>query len=427
MQFLTERRGALLADEMGLGKTIQAVVALSNVLSADGGRALVVVPASLRLNWGREFARWAPNLVVRRLTGKQRDRVAYYRLPIQVLIASYEQIREDFQALLANFVVFEVVVIDEAQRIKNPNSAVNLACKLLPRNRSWALTGTPLENRPEDLRSILGFVEREAGFVGLELSELHKAMEPLFLRRRKSEVAAELPPIISQDLLLELPSIQRSAYDEVWEARLDSQSTAGMLGMITNLKQLCNFDPESGESVKLEALRAISSGTDRLLIVSQYVETLRWLSERLSIPSNIYDGSQTFDQREAALQAFRTREGPRALLLSLRAGGVGLNIPEASAVVLFDRWWNPQAEEQAIHRAHRLGRLEPLLVYRFLVVDSIEERIQELLEEKLALFETFVEDAPQSAPPAGILRRILQVPFDPAQAEGERPWPQSNK
>ena len=188
VSFFMRSESALLADEMGLGKTVQTAVALSLMLKEPQiNRVLVVVPASLRLNWKREIGKWAPEIHCMIVTGNQKDRLAYYCLPIPILIASYEQIQIDV-GMLYPCVRFDIVVLDEAQRIKNAGSSTSLACKLLPRDRSWALTGTPVENKPEDLVSIFSFVRRGLISKGLPLFEVHERISPFFLRRNKRKM-----------------------------------------------------------------------------------------------------------------------------------------------------------------------------------------------------------------------------------------------
>ena len=421
VQFLRANDCALLADEMGLGKTVQALVALE-LGRRTYRRVLVITPTSLSLNWLREFDTWAPELAVRRLTGTAEDRALTYRLPIQILIASYEQVRLDIQGF-QGYVRFDLVILDEAQRVKNPSSATTLACRLIQRDRSWALSGTPLENRPEDLISIFRFLKPQLLKAGMSLRELHSAMGPHFLRRTKKNVLSELPPIIVRDIHLELGTNQRAAYDAVWNSRLrmiqdyeKGNGITNMLQVLTRLKQLCNFEGESQESVKLDVLHSlldsIRASSEKVLIFSQYVETLEWLSQRIDIPHEVFDGTLLVDARERMLSTFRHQSGPRALLISLKAGGVGLNLQEASTVILFDRWWNPATEDQAIQRAHRFGRRLPLQVVRFVVEDSVEERIAEVLEEKRDLFYEYVESAPSQAEmnaSEGQLRHILAV------------------
>lgn len=406
VSFLYRSRAALLADEMGLGKTVEASVALALALKNPGvDRALVVAPASLVLNWQRELDRWAPSLVVRRVMGDDGDRAAFYQLPIQVLVASYEQVRADaVERIPAD--AFDIVILDEAQRIKNRESRTALACRLLPRHRAWALSATPLENSRDDLESVFGFLAPGLMKPLMPRDEIFAKIGPHFLRRRKADVLGDLPPVIIQDMVLDLTADQREAYDVAWASRTETLSgdprpvsTAVLFGLITRLKQICNFEPESGKSAKLEALETllegISDDSGKVLVFSQYVETLKWLAEKVGdVPHEIYHGGLSQERRDEVVRQFEDEPGPRILLVSLRAGGLGLNLQAADLVVVFDRWWNPAVEIQAIHRAHRFGRKTPLHVVRFLVADTVEERINSILEAKQALFDHYVEQAP---------------------------------
>lgn len=226
-------------------------------------------------------------------------------------------------------------------------------------------------------------------------------LQTIMLRRRKSEVRAELPPVLLQDLELELSDAQRDAYDELWfdratairQSATDIPATR-LLALITRLKILCNFDATSEASSKLDALRTVIEGagnTARILVFSQFVKTLQWLSRRLDVPNELVTGEMSLGARDDAMVRFKREPSPRVLLISLRAGGVGLNLGDATHVVLFDRWWNPAVEIQAIYRAHRFERDAPLHVVRFLVVDTIEERIAQILSRKEDLFDEVVE------------------------------------
>ena len=405
INFLIGSEGALLADEMGLGKTVQVAVSLEILrLTQQLYRALVIVPASLKLNWEKELRKWAPSLSVQRVRGDATDRRAYYLLPINVLVVSYEEIRLDMIEFSHN-ICFDIVILDEAQRIKNQHSKAALACRIIKRKRSWALTGTPVENRLSDLISIFGFVKTGLLDEGLSINEIHSRMNTHFIRRCKRDVLKDLPPIIDQEIPIQLSTIQQAAYQKVWDSRregLDSNSegspTTNLFAIITKLKQVCNFDRESGESAKLDVLidflDAQSAIDDKVIVFSQYVDTLKWLALRIKdIPIEIYHGGLSQQEREKILNIFRFDPGPRCLFISLKAGGVGLNIQEASTVILFDRWWNPALENQAIQRAHRFGRERPLHVIRFIVLDTIEERISEILVEKEELFENYIESA----------------------------------
>ena len=406
---------------MGLGKTVQAATALS--LNSSGlNRILLVAPTSLCLNWLSELKQWAPNLVVRRVIGDASDRAAHYKLPIQLLIASYDQIRMDIQGIVSN-ASFDLVVLDEAQRIKNNNSDTSLACRLIPRKRSWALSGTPLENEPEDLISIYRFLKPGLLKPGMQKTVIHRLIEGHFLRRTKSDVLPELPPITVQDIPLELRGRQLLAYEELWSSRAavirnlaGRSGTAGMLAIITELKKICNYEPNSAESAKLDVLNdiveALKGAESKAIVFSQYVETLKWIQDRVDIRSSLYHGGLSQQQRNSVISDFESYSGAMVLLISLKAGGVGLNLQQASTVILFDRWWNSAAENQAIHRAHRFGRTKPLHVIRFLVVDSIEERIATILKEKQNLFNEYIEgatNAPIPEPTQAELQRILAL------------------
>ena len=404
--FLYGSRAALLGDEMGLGKTVQTSVALSLLVGKPGGvsRAIVVAPAALTRNWTEELAKWAPGLTVRRVSGSQRARTAYYLLPIPVLVASYEQIRADALHDIPQG-TFDLVVLDEAQRIKNRHSSTAFACRLLPRKRAWALSATPLENSPEDVASILSFLDSSVGgsAMGADLVDrLHEVM----LRRRKHDVRRELPPVVVKDLRIDLSTSQRVAYDLLWANRAlairggetRARNTV-VLGVITKLKILCNYDERSGSSSKFEAFETFLEGVGsnaRILVFSQFVETLKWVSERLHVPNRLLVGSMRMDARQDAIRWFMTGHGARILLVSLRAGGVGLNLGNATHVVLFDRWWNRAVEDQAVYRAHRFERDTELNVLRFLVMDTIEEHIARILDHKDRLFSDIVESAKSS-------------------------------
>ncbi len=422
VHFLLSSHAALLSDEMGLGKTVQTAVALQLLLRADStARALVVCPSSVCLNWQQEMNRWCPKAATRRIQGDAEDRRAHYLLPFRTWIASYEQLRGDIE-FLSRRPPFDVVVLDEAQRIKNAVSLTATTCKRVPRVRSWALTGTPLENRPDDLVSVFAFVKRGLLLPGQSLSEMHRRMSDHFLRRRKQEVLSELPPILTQDLPIELTNAQRISYaaersrgrQAIRQARGQS-GAAHLLAQITRLKLICNFDPASDESGKLAALQTIAEETEerreKLVIFSQYVRSLGKIAARLRVRAPIYTfhGGLAADERAAVVAAFEKEQGPCVLLISLRAGGVGLNLPSAAVVVLFDRWWNPAVEVQAAHRAHRFGRDTPLHVIRFVTVDTIEERIQEILNGKQALFEAYVEAAEDADVPPLSREDLLRI------------------
>ncbi len=427
VSFLAKSESALLADEMGLGKTVQTIVAIRLALNSPScNRVLIVAPSSLKLNWYKEVRKWAPDIHAVILEGNQSNRLAYYSLPVPVLISSYEQIQSDIGSFYPG-VNFDIVVLDEAQRVKNANSITSLACKLLPRKKSWTLTGTPLENSPSDLISIFSFIKQGIIYKGMPLYDIHSTIQPYFLRRIKKNVLKELPPIIFQEIPLEINNKQKDVYDKIWENRLQDcfsknrkVTETNLLAIITKLKQICNFDSASNESSKLEVLMelldSINSSNEKVIVFSQYVKTLKWLSDQINcMPCLLYHGKISQDKRDSIITDFENSKTSKVLLISLKAGGVGLNLKSASTVVLFDRWWNPAVEDQAIHRAHRFGRGNPLQVITFTVQNTIEERISNILEHKRKLFKNVIENAKNTEIKGFThqeLMNILQINFN---------------
>ncbi|GIX08087.1 MAG: hypothetical protein KatS3mg115_2490 [Candidatus Poribacteria bacterium] len=409
--FLAKRRHALLADDMGLGKTVQTIVAL-RVLLGSGAvkRALIVCPSGLKSNWRAELERWAPELAVHVLHGSAQSRADQWYHPAHVLIANYEIVRNDLEWLPQE--PFDLVVLDEAQRIKNPETSTAQAVKAIPRRAAWCLTGTPIENSLSDLISILGFLKPDLRIPqDAEPEEARRRLAPYVLRRRKTDVLEDLPPKLHRTAYLELTQAQQEAYQAAEEQGLvylqglgETVTLQHVLALLTRLKQICNFDPQTGESAKLEylldSLEVIAEEGEKALIFSQYTETLEFLARHLSPFRPLqYHGGLSRKQKDEVLQLFRSEERHRVLLISLQAGGVGLNLQEACYVYHFDRWWNPAVERQAEDRAYRLGQQRPVIVTRLVMRNTIEERIHQILEEKEALFRRFMDDGGEGPAP----------------------------
>jgi SNF2 family DNA or RNA helicase len=412
---LLARRALLLADDMGLGKTVQALAALRILFhQRRAGSALLVVPAGLIPQWQRAAREWAPELRLATVHGAPADRAWQWQAPAHLVLTSYDTLRSDFTdnpASPPRRRVWSVVLLDEAQRIKNPDSGISAVCKRLPRARAWALTGTPLENRLEDLGSILEFLTpwREGDppprvGAGLAMLARHASLQ---LRRRKADVLPQLPPKHTVEVTLRLGAAQRQSYlraEREGVVRLRDLGAAVQLShvleLITRLKQICNACPATGESAKLadleERLETLTEEGHKALVFSQYVDErfgVHALERALRRFAPIaYTGELAPGERERAVAAFAGRADSRVLLLSLRAGGQGLNLQQASYVFHFDRWWNPAAERQAEDRAHRIGQPSPVTVYKYLCADTIEERIDAVLRSKQALFDELVDD-----------------------------------
>ncbi|MHB1242581.1 MAG: SNF2-related protein [Gaiellaceae bacterium] len=411
---LVARDALLLADDMGLGKTVQAAAALRILFRLRRiDSALLVVPASLILQWRRALREWAPELRTSTIRGSASERAYQWQAPVHVYITSYETLRSDFTENPQSPPrrrVWDVVVLDEAQKIKNRESEVSRTCKRLPRQRAWALTGTPLENTIDNLASICEFLQPwQEGDEPLRLSagpdllERHRSLQ---LRRKKSEVLTQLPPKTVIDISLQLVGEQRASYERAERDGIlrlkgfgEGVRITHVLELITRLKQICNTCPATGESAKLddieERLETLSAEGHKALIFSQYTEAhgVRDVVDRLERFEPVaYTGALTMNERDRAIATFKSEPARKALVLSLRAGGQGLNLQEASYVFHFDRWWNPAVENQAEDRSHRLGQASPVTVYKYVCENTIEERIDGILRGKQALFDQLVDD-----------------------------------
>ncbi|HEX4212640.1 MAG TPA: DEAD/DEAH box helicase, partial [Candidatus Dormibacteraeota bacterium] len=396
-------------DEMGLGKTVQALAALRLLaLRQEVSSCLVVAPVGVLSQWRDQFAAWAPELRLSPVRGTPAERDAQWRTPAHAHLVGYETLRADLA--LARNRVWDVVVVDEAQRIKNADSELAAAVKSLRRRRAWALTGTPLENRIEDLASILEFLRPRLDDTEPAVVERTPAVRPalagVLLRRRKAEVLEELPPKIEAELRLPMPAEQRECYERaeregLFQLRRQGPTirVANVLELILRLKQICNFDPATGASAKMSDLerriRLLRESGERALVFSQFVDDVhgagaiaRGLAGHHPL---LITGRMSLPERERTLRRFETDPDHRVLVLSLRAAGVGLNLQAASYVFHFDRWWNPAVEDQASDRSHRLGQTRPVNVYAYSLENTVEQRIAEILAQKRLLFEQVVE------------------------------------
>ncbi len=416
--FLYPRHAAVLADEMGLGKTMQAITAIRLLLRCgEVQTVLLICPKPLVSNWQREFALWAPEVTVMVIEGDRARRAWQWQLPdVPVRIANYELLCRDRDLLEAGTDGglspstgeiesagpgrFDLVLLDEAQRVKNRSGATSQVARAIRRRRSWALTGTPVENSPEDLVGIFEFLA--PGFLSPELKprRMGRAVRDYVLRRTKDRVLTDLPPKLFRDADLELTPEQRETYQLAEDEGVVRLSSLGgeltiqhVFELILRLKQICNFDPATGASAKLERLAAdleeVAGSGRKAIVFSQWVGTLKRLAKRLGRFGPLeYHGKIPPKHRDAVIERFRADPSRHVLLMSYGAGGVGLNLQFAGYVFLFDRWWNPAVEDQAINRAHRIGADGPVTVTRFLMRGTIEERIDHILQEKREMFDT---------------------------------------
>ena len=428
LHFLAQNHfGGILADEMGLGKTLQALAFLRTLTGTGTEPSLIVCPSSLIFNWQAEAARWTPELRVLALEGPQRMQDFEKISTMDVIITSYPLLRLDVDAHRAH--LYAAIILDEAQYIKNPESQnAQAACALLGRHR-LALTGTPVENSLRDLWSIFHFLM--PGYLGnrqdfreryecstpgeAEQTRLRRRIAPFLLRRLKAEVAADLPEKIEQIAWCELTGTQQEIYTQLTLAtRRQLSDLAGakdqkkarmvMLTALLRLRQaacdvrllgLENPPPEEEASAKLallgELLEEAIEGGHRVLVFSQFVTMLSRIRSQFEAAGIAYaylDGSS--QDRPQQVQRFQTGQVP-VFLISLKAGGTGLNLTAADTVIHFDPWWNPAVEAQATDRAHRIGQQRVVTSYKLIARGTVEEKILALQSRKKALITATLE------------------------------------
>ena len=420
ISFLTDNGfGALLADDMGLGKTIQTIAWILRAFAAKATGAaqpvLVVAPLTLLSNWRHEFAKFAPYLRVYVHQGDMRHVGSGFKkaaAEADVVVTSYALIVRDHREFAE--VEWGGIVIDEAQAIKNPDTHAARAIRALGVRRRLALTGTPIENGVEDIWSLEEFLN--PGLLGDRKSfadrfvkplvtdpcsaqgkKLRRALEPFVLRRLKSDpaVAGELGEKREVREYCALAPAERAEYEgALADYRAGERRQGDIFALLTRLKLACDgFDGESVAGGKVDRLvelvETIFENGESVLIFSQYAkvgEALRKLLEgRFAQPVAFLHGGLSAAQREEQIALFGGTAGPAAFVLSLRAGGFGLNLTKATHVIHYDRWWNPAVEGQATDRAHRIGQEKTVFVHVFVTEGTVEERVEEILDRKESL------------------------------------------
>jgi SNF2 family DNA or RNA helicase len=443
---------------MGLGKTVQSIalvmILLARRKSADRNPVLIVCPKSLTGNWRAEFERFAPHLKVVISQGGGRAVTLKSAESYDVIITTYQLVVRDLEVLKG--LSWSLLLLDEASYIRNPDTDASKAVRSLKCNARVALTGTPVENSTRDLWAIYqfalpGYLGSRENFkerfeqpiqggmdtpAGLSASErLKKLLRPYFLRRTKREVLKDLPEKIEQILWCDPSPAQAEVYrrlleegrEEIKAARKRSGQGGAKMTMFTvllRLRQVCcdlrltglqketlsglEADDLSGKwPMLLERMDAILEGGGKVLIFSQFVQYLKLVRETLECRQISYaylDGSS--QDREAQVKSFQTEKGCRVFLISLKAGGYGLNLTAADHVVLLDPWWNPAVESQAIDRAHRIGQQRVVTAYRLAMRGTVEERILALQSKKRGLVEAAIDD--QSPLMSGLLESDLE-------------------
>ncbi|MBN2191239.1 MAG: DEAD/DEAH box helicase [Polyangiaceae bacterium] len=421
--------GACLADDMGVGKTVQIVALMLH--RAKLGPALVVAPTSVCDNWQSELARFAPSLEVSSYWGPDRGPELVGLGPRKVLVTSYAILQQDAEALAE--LRFATAVLDEAQLIKNAETRRAQAAFRLQASARVVATGTPVENHLGDLHSLFRFLmpellgswqsfTRRFGIGGTDQAgaaghrALKRLLAPFVLRRTRAEVLDDLPPLTEIEHVVTLSAaearlyeaVRRDALARLGSATRDPRARVQVLAEITRLRRLCCHprlvapDSKLGSS-KLEAfvelMEELIEGRHRVLVFSQFVDVLalaKELCDARRITYQYLDGATPTKQRAAAIDAFQSGEGD-AFLISLKAGGFGLNLTGADYVIHLDPWWNPAVEAQASGRAHRIGQTRPVTVYRLVTAGTVESSIVALHREKRELAESLLDEADRAA------------------------------
>jgi non-specific serine/threonine protein kinase len=424
--------GGILADDMGLGKTIQALSFLHHLKQVNGSlRALVVCPTTLLFNWQNEIVKFTPGLTYYVHHGSTRTRDFLRKTDIDIIITTYGTLRSDIRQLVE--LSFDYVVLDESQAIKNPSSKVTRAAGLLKAANRLCLSGTPLQNNTFDIFAQMNFLN--PGMLGTvemfkqefsipidkfgekeQKDHLRKLLYPFILRRTKEQVARDLPEKQEMVLFCEMGEEQRKIYEAYRNDYRDrilgivdeqgiQKSQLTILQGLMKLRQICDSpaivkeeERYPNHSVKLEELgREITENISnhKALVFSQFLGMLALIKEKmkeLGVSYEYFDGSSTVAERERAIRRFQEDDTCRVFLISLKAGGVGLNLTAADYVYIVDPWWNPAVEQQAIDRTHRIGQTKNIFAYRMICNDTVEDKILKLQERKRSLARDLIAD-----------------------------------
>jgi non-specific serine/threonine protein kinase len=426
------RWGGILADDMGLGKTVQALSFMEYYKKENGKlKALVVCPTTLIYNWENEIKKFTPELTYRIHHGSTRTRVKEELTDHDITITTYGTLRSDIKLLMG--IEFDYVLLDESQAIKNPSSKVTKAACLLNAKNRLCMSGTPLQNNTFDIFAQMNFLN--PGMLGTmeffrqefaipidkfgekdRKEHLKKILYPFILRRTKEQVAKDLPEKQEMILFCEMEDEQRNIYDAyrndfrnqilgTIETQGIQKSQLTILQGLMKLRQICDSPAILNEqekfenhSIKLDELaREISEniGDHKALIFSQFLGMLALIKaklEELGVKYEYFDGSTSAPDRQTAIDSFQNNQEVRVFLISLKAGGVGLNLTAADYVYIVDPWWNPAVEQQAIDRTHRIGQTKNIFADRMICKDTIEDKILVLQEKKRALAKDIISD-----------------------------------
>lgn len=415
-----EHAGGILADEMGLGKTLQVISLVSDGKGDFETPILIVVPGSILENWRREFAKFAPSVTVLKHHGQLRTGRPSELMKFDVILTSYDVVVRD--SSLFNMILWDIVVLDEAQLIRNHSAQRTRVVKGLRRRSSFAITGTPIENRLLDVWSLTdfvlpGYLDEFSVFQKTFVEDndgarlLEPVISPVILRRKLADHADELPPRIDIPQFVELDTHYAEQYESMRSSIMRQYGSAASLVALTKLRQFCahpylvsehNSDVNPMDFVKFrrldELIEEIFGLGEKVLVFTSFTAMAdivsNHITSRYGTFAKIIDGRTQVNERQSVIDEFSSLFGPAALILNPRAGGVGLNITAANHVIHYNPEWNPALEDQATARSHRRGQSLPVTVHRLLVSDTVEEVISERLVRKRSLSVSAIVGSP---------------------------------
>lgn len=402
--WLLLHRRAILADDMGLGKTIQVIAALRRLYRHGRiSSCLVIVPGTLLANWMSECDKWAPELVSQRLEFVNRTFTpAKWRSAVaraHILLATYDDLRGLWDDIAEQ--PPDIIVADEAHRLRKADSLAHQAMRRIESPWLWGLTGTPVERDAEDLACLLSLLYPARFAIDdhrLGIATLRPRARPHLLRRTKADVLPELPPVEERLEKIPLHPKQRETYNAE-TTNFASSTRSGYLPLFTRLRSICDLDPATGASSKLDRtvdlVSAASAQDEKTVVFSYTIDPLRALLSLLRAKRGnrpeLLVGEMSLAERKRAVDRFKTDPHCQALLASMRVGSEGLTLTEANNVIFVNRWWNPSTNSQAVDRVVRIGQRKPVTVHYLTCLDTVEDRLQPMLTRKKMTFDQLID------------------------------------
>jgi len=414
VEWLLSNDRCILADDMGLGKTIQVIKSI-NLLIEEGSinKVLIVSPISLIKNWEEEFEKWYPEMDIYRVLSKDSNTSIIKALSkFHILITNYERLRTD-STIFEEF-EFDLIVADEVHRVRNYNSQISKSFNKISSSKLWALTGTPIENNIEDLLNLADYIS--PGLFSkkdIKRNDLYikEKIRPFILRRNKKQVLTELPELVENYVPVDLTNEQKKEYEKIWESRKSIANSEGSyFSVLSKLRNICDGGEEYFKNAKVnEALNIIKNTIptdEKVIIFSYYKSPLKaveaaLLNEKISFQTILGDDDLT--TREKNIEHFKNDPNIKILLASSRVAAEGLNLTVANNVIFLNRWWNPSSNNQARDRVNRMGQEKIVNIYNIYCVNTVEDRLNEILTEKGSLYEKMVD---------GLIDSIEDIPLD---------------